>query len=85
MTMLHAAMIEHFDFLVASMAALSMFLACVLVSWPYLAKDALGIRMRQLVDDREVIRVRERAKLHGDKQSSLRTEPKKVFKDIFDR
>ncbi len=85
MTMLHAAMIEHLDVLLASMAALSMFLACVLVFWPYLAKNTLGVRMRQLADDREVIRVRERAKLHGDKQSSLRTEPKKIFKDIFDR
>lgn len=83
--MLQALMIEHRDLLIASTAALSAFLSCVLVSWPYLVKDALGVRMRQLADDREVIRVRERAILHGDKQSSLRTEPKKVFKDIFDR
>ena len=85
MTMLHAAMIQHLDFLVASLAALSIFLACLLVSWPYLTTDTLGVRMRQLAGDREVVRVRERAKLNGDKQSSLRTEPKKVFKDIFDR
>jgi tight adherence protein C len=85
MLMLHAALIEHLDFLVSSMTALSIFLACVLVFWPYLATDTLGVRMRQLAGDREVIRVRERAKLNGDKQFSLRTEPKKVFKDIFDR
>ncbi len=51
MTMLHAAMIEHLDLLIASMAALSIFLACVLVFWPYLAKDTLGVRMRQLAGD----------------------------------
>jgi tight adherence protein C len=85
MAMLHAAMIEHLDLLVASLAALSIFLACLLVFWPYVTKDTLGARMRQLVDDREVIRVRERARLNGDKQFSLRTEPKKVFKDIVDR
>lgn len=85
MQILHAAMIRHLDFLVASMAALSIFLACVLVFWPYLATDTLGVRMRQLAGDREIIRVRERARLNGDKQYSLRTEPRKVFKDIFDR
>lgn len=83
--MLHEAIAGNLDLLVASMAAMSVFFTCVLVSWPYLAQDTLGVRMRQLADDREAIRVRERAKLHGGKQPSLRTEPKKVFKDIFDR
>jgi len=83
MAMFHAALIQHLDFIVASMAALSIFLACVLVFWPYLAKDTLGVRLRQFAGDREVIRVRERAKLNM--QGSLTTEPRKVFKDIFDR
>ena len=42
MAMLQAAMMQHLDFLVASMAALSIFLACLLVFWPYLVKDGLG-------------------------------------------
>jgi hypothetical protein len=42
-------------------------------------------RMRQMTDEREAIRIRERGKLHAGKHSILRTEPKQIFKDIFDR
>ena len=57
-----------------------------MVSWPYLARDELGSRMRQISSERERIRARERAKLEAQKkQASLRTEPKKFFKDIVDR
>ncbi|HEX2134498.1 MAG TPA: type II secretion system F family protein [Microvirga sp.] len=74
------------DLIVGLMAAVSVFCAVLVVSWPYLAQDTLGTRMRQVAGEREAIRTRERAKLHErGKQASLTTEPKKLFKDIFER
>lgn len=83
--MLTNAITGNVDLLFASMAAMSVFFACIVVCWPYLAQDPLGVRMRHLADELEVIRTRERTKLRAGKQPSLRTEPKKVFKDIYDR
>jgi tight adherence protein C len=72
--------------IVAFFAALSVFSAVVVISWPYLARNDLDSRMRQIASERERIRARERAKLEQQKkQASLRTEPKKFFKDIVDR
>jgi tight adherence protein C len=72
--------------LVALCAALSVFSAILVVSWPYLARDELSNRMRQVSSERERIRARERAKIEAQrKQASLRAEPKKFFKDIVDR
>jgi tight adherence protein C len=72
--------------IVALFAALSVFSAILVLSWPYLARDELGNRMRQVSSERERIRARERAKLEAQKkQASLRSEPKKFFKDIVDR
>jgi tight adherence protein C len=49
-------------------------------------RDNLSQRMRQVSSERERIRARERAKLEAaKKQATLRTEPKKFFKDIVDR
>src|SRR5437763_1957027 len=73
------------NLLIATMSALSVFLSFVLVSWPYLMPDTLGARMKKVKDEREDIRKRERSKLHGDALPSLRTEPKKIFKDILNR
>src|SRR6266568_3243369 len=75
----------HADLILATTAAVSVFSACLVVSWPYLAPDTLDARMRQVAEEREAIRARERRKLQPAKGPSLRTEPKKVFKDIFDR
>ncbi len=74
------------DALVACMAALSTFLACIVVSWPYIYTDTLGQRMRQVADERAALRIRERSRL-GDQKltSSLRPKPKKVFTAIFER
>ena len=72
--------------IIAICAALSVFSAIVVLSWPYLARDELGSRMRQISSERERIRARERAKMEAQKkQASLRLEPKKFFKDIVDR
>ena len=73
------------DLIVAYMAAVSVFFGFMTVSWPYLAQNTLDDRMRQVADEREAIRIRERSKLAGKEQFSLRTKPKKIFKDIFDR
>ena len=71
--------------IVASMAAVSAFSAFIVVSWPYLLKDTLCDRMRQIAEEREAIRTRERARLQSGKTPlSLRTKPKQVFKNIFD-
>ena len=73
------------NLLIATMAAISGFLSVVLVSWPYLMPDTLGARMKQVKEEREAIRRRERSKLLGKEAPSLRTKPKKIFKDILDR
>ncbi len=80
------ALADNPQLIVALCAALSVFSAIVVISWPYLARDDLGNRMRQISSERERIRARVRAKLEAQKkQASLRTEPKKFFKDMVDR
>jgi len=71
----------------AFFAALAVFSAIVVLAWPYLARDELGSRMRQISSERERIRARERAKLEAQKKQapSLRMEPKKFFRDIVNR
>ncbi|TDI59465.1 MAG: type II secretion system F family protein [Alphaproteobacteria bacterium] len=73
--------------LLAFTAALAVFTAIVTVSWPYLARDNLSTRMRQVASERERIRARERTKLKAAQanRSTLKSEPKKVFKNIVDR
>ncbi len=70
---------------VALCSAIAAFSAIVVASWPYLVRDNLGTRMRQISSERERIRARERAKMDTSKRTSLRSEPKKVFKNIVDR
>jgi tight adherence protein C len=80
------AIVNSTPLIIAICAALSVFSAIVVIAWPYLARDELGTRMRQISSERERIRARERAKLEAQKkQTSLRTEPKKFFKDFVDR
>lgn len=79
-------LIANADFLIASMAAASIFCAVLLVSWPYMARDSLSERMTLIVQERSVIRARERGKLYaGFTEASLRTEPKEIFQKLFDR
>jgi tight adherence protein C len=74
------------EWLMMISAATSTFAAAILVLWPYLARDQLHKRMAHVASERERIRLRERARLNAqNKQVSLRTEPKKLFKDIVDR
>jgi tight adherence protein C len=72
------------DLIVASMAAMSIFLASLAVSWSYLAPDVIEVRMRRMAGERTAVRIRERMRLNAT-QPSLKSEPKKLFKAIFDR
>jgi tight adherence protein C len=72
--------------LAAILAAMSVFSAVIVVSWPYLVRDNLAARMRQVEGERERIRIRERIRLAADdSRVSLRSEPKKLFQAIVDR
>ena len=74
------------DVIVASMAAVSVFGAIIVVCWPYIAPTHFRDRVRQIAGAREEIRNRERAKLQeGKSQNLLTTRPKEIFKTIFDR
>lgn len=74
------------EVLTAVSAAVSVFTATLLVSWPYLARDPLSARMAQVANERERIRLRERTRLNAqNRPASLRSEPKKFFKQIVDR
>jgi len=76
-------LIDNRDLIIASMAAVSAFAASLVVAWPYIMPDILAIRMRKVANERERIRLRERARLGLDnKQTALRSEPKKLFKAI---
>jgi tight adherence protein C len=76
---------SNINVIIAMLSAMAAFLSFVLVSWPYLMTDTLGARMKKVRDEREEIRRRERSKLLGIGSPSLRTEPKKIFKDLVHR
>jgi tight adherence protein C len=73
------------NLVIAFFSAMSVFCAIIMVSWPYMARDPLADRMRRLANERERIRLRERARL-GDQRParSLRPEPKNVYKSIVE-
>jgi tight adherence protein C len=74
------------ELIVAFSAALSAFSAIILVMWPYLARNQLSVRMAGVAAERERIRLRERSRLNTEKrQGSLRSEPRKLFREIVDR
>lgn len=78
--------IDNSEFILSLSAAISVFAAILVLAWPYVAKDQLGIRMAQVAGERERIRQRERARLTSQGgQVRLRPEPKKIFRDIVKR
>jgi len=84
--MLFETIARNMHLLTALSAAISVSAAIILVSWPYLVRDQLGARMAQVASERERIRVRERTRLNGQNSKvSLRSEPKRLFKEIVDR
>jgi len=84
--MIYSAITQHSELIIALSAATSVAAAIVLVSWPYLVRDQLSIRMAQVANERERIRLRERARLNTpNSHTSLKSEPKKIFKEIVRR
>src|SRR5829696_7652014 len=74
------------ELLTAALAAVAVFAAIVLVTWPYLVRDHLSARMAQVANERERIRLRERTRLNAQsKQASLRKAPKKFYAQIVER
>jgi len=74
------------DLLVALLAAVCVFAAIALVSWPYVARDHLAERMARLASERERIRLQERGRLNAaNRPPSLRSEPKRFYKIVVDR
>ncbi|HZH12327.1 MAG TPA: type II secretion system F family protein [Microvirga sp.] len=81
-----AGLLQNNELLIALSAAISVCGAVLVIAWPYFARDQLSARMAQVASERERIRTRERARLNSaSKTPSLRSEPKKFFKDIVDR
>jgi len=81
-----AMLVDKAGMLVPLFAALSAFLAILVVAWPYLAKDQLSSRMAGVASERERIRLRERARLNRrDRPATLRTEPRRLYQEIVDR
>ena len=61
------------------LSAVSVFLAIVVVSWPYLVGDPLAARMKAVASERERIRQRERERLAGTGGAgALRREPRSL-------
>ena len=69
------------DVLVPAMSGISAFLSCIVASWPYLARNKLSMRIRDVAAEYEAQR---RSRADGE-QLSLRPEARKLFKEIFDR
>lgn len=77
---------RNIELMIAFSAAVSVFSSVLLVAWPYLARDLFGQRMAQVASEREHIRKRERTRLNAEKKPvTLRSEPKKLYKQIVDR
>jgi tight adherence protein C len=69
----------------ALMSATAVFLAVLIVSWPYLQPNHLQARLAQVATERERIRVRERSRLNAATKPALRAAPKPLFSKIVDR
>ena len=71
------------DLAIGLLATMSVFCAILVVLWPYLVRDTLGERMRQVAGERERIRQRERSRLSSGRQpAGLRREPARLFGNI---
>ena len=76
----------HHDLIVIAMVALSAFCATFALGWPYFAPDRLSARIRQVVDERERVRLREPVRPPNDRKHVLRRhEPKKLYAAIVER
>jgi tight adherence protein C len=76
--MLLTSLVANADVIAASMAALSMFGAIVVVCWPYFSPNAFRDRLHRIASGPGEAG-REQAS-----EARLTTRPKQIFKDIFD-
>lgn len=68
------------------LSAVAVFCAIVTVAWPYLERDPLEARMREVASERERIRLRERNRLNPtDATMALRPVAGKLFANIVKR
>ena len=81
---MEAIVLEYRDLVIAIASACSVFFACIVITWPYLVPDTLGIRMKEVSEERSRIRTRERAKLKPQ-PGLLRPQPKQFYQRILDR
>lgn len=73
----------HRELAVQALSATAVCCAVLMVSWPYMPRDRLEARMRRVAGEREVLRLRERARLAAPNPvSALRRPPKKLYSDI---
>ena len=71
------------DLAMTVLSAVAVFLAVIVVAWPYLASDPLAARMRAVATERERIRQRERERLSSTgAKGVLRREPRKFAANI---
>ncbi|MCQ0989319.1 type II secretion system F family protein [Jiella marina] len=63
-------------------AGASVALAIVVVAWPYLGSDRLAARMRQIAEETDGIRRRERAALLDRRDALTRAPPKRLYQLI---
>jgi len=81
---MEAIVLEYRDLVIAIASACSVFFASIVISWPYLVPDTLGIRMKEVSEERGRIRARERAKLKPQ-QALLRPQPRQFYQRVIDR
>lgn len=76
----------HRDLVVTFSTALAFFCAVLALGWPYLVRNNLKLRMRQVVEVRERDRLRDKARSgEGQKRLLLGSEPSKILAAIVER
>ncbi|WP_071795430.1 type II secretion system F family protein [Natronohydrobacter thiooxidans] len=74
------------DLVVTISAALALFCGVIVLGWPYLVRDPLTQRMKQVLDTRVRDNVRHRFQAtEGKKRRLLRSEPSKMLAAIVER
>mgnify|MGYP006190282413 CR=1 FL=1 len=83
---MYETLVTHREIIMAMASALAAFCSVLALGWPCLARHNLTMRMRQVVDERERTRLREKAmRNEGKKRVLLRSEPMKIFAAIVER
>lgn len=78
--------VTHQDLVITLSTALAFFCTVLTIGWPYLARDNLKVRMRQVVGLGERDRLRDKARSDkGQKRILLRSEPSKILAAIVAR